>query len=120
MLRSSSKTETLSSRRMPSPVPGRIEVRGLVVLAEEIVVAISEEGEVVGAHPGEELARLVDLLGRQRRRQFLELEQSLLDLAPHGPPIRDRGAHIRQHALEIAADPVEAMGIALLVRCGSA
>ncbi len=78
--------------------------RGGVVVAEEIVFAIAEIGEVVVVEPFEEGLGLRHLVGRQAGRRRVQRGEDLLGAGAHLPPVGGRGADIRQHLLEQVLD----------------
>ena len=71
----------------------------------QLVVAVAEEGEVVVLEPDEERARLGDLVGVERRRVGPQLGRPASSArARISRPVVDRGAHLVDHALEVALE----------------
>ena len=77
---------------------------GRPLLRLELVLAVAEEREVVVGQPGEELAALAQLLGRERRRVLVELVDDGEGLGVHLLPVLDGLAYVAQHPLEAVGD----------------
>ncbi len=65
--------------------------------------------------PRQERLRLLQVLGIDRPGAVLEIGERRVDLAEHRPPVLDRGAHVAERVLELRADPVQPLQIALPV-----
>ncbi len=68
------------------------------------VAAHPQEGEIVVQQPLQELDRLGDLVGGQRRRPALEIRDGLVQAREHRPPVGDRELHLGQRLAESAED----------------
>jgi hypothetical protein len=83
------------------------EVVAVHVVALEVVLAVAEEGEVVGPEPVQEVDAALDLVGRQRGgRLGAELLHDRADLLAHPLPVLDGLADVTQHALDVLGDRV--------------
>ncbi len=78
-------------------------------VGREAIFAQTQEGEIVGAQPLQELVGFGDLVDRQRRRIGAEVHDRLLDTGAHGPPVADAGAHVVER-LGKAVDQLLAVG----------
>ncbi len=93
-------------------VPGAGHAAQVValLLALEVVLAVAEEGEVVGAQPLEEGDATLELLGGDRAGR---VGAQLLDDHPclllHPAPVLDRLAHVAQHPLYVEGDLVDVL-----------
>ncbi len=85
------------------------------LVADQVVAAVAEEGEVVVGDPRQERLRLLQVRGIDRPGAVPEIGERRVDLAEHRPPVLDRGAHVAERALELGADPVQPLQIALPV-----
>ena len=94
---------SIGSRRMPRP--GRV---GAVL----VVLAVSEEGEVVRLEPLDEGGGLLHVLAVGRRRAAAKLARRVERLAAHRGPVLDGRADLADHALEVQLE------LAQLVRVG--
>ena len=76
----------------------------LVVLGDELVLAVAEESEVVVLEPLDEGAGLLDLLGVEALGRCLgELRGETEGALAHQRPVVDRGAHLADHTQQLAA-----------------
>ena len=80
-----------------------------IAVGREAIFAQTEEGEIVGAQPLQELVGFGDLVDRQRRRIGAEAHDRLLDTGSHGLPVADAGAHVVER-LGKAVDQLLAVG----------
>ena len=72
----------------------------LVAVTLEPVAAIPKESEVVVVQPQQEVARLADLVIRQRVRHVIDEVQDAQHGCSHRLPVLDREADIGQHLLD--------------------
>ena len=69
------------------------------VVADEVVLPVSKEGEVVVGYPSEHVCRLGGLVhGDTRGRMLVEVVGSLQSLAAHARPVLDRLAYVAEDA----------------------
>ena len=87
----------------------------LPVLGEDVVLAIAEEREVVVVDPLEQVARLGELVRRDRRRRLVERDEQAADALAHRRPVVDRGAHVLEGAAQAGTHPLERLGARLPV-----
>ena len=81
----------------------RTEVVVAVALLQ-LVLAVAEEREVLVGQPLEQVARLPDLLGIQRRRVVAQALDDLGDPGVHLLPVLDGLADVAQHPLDVVDD----------------
>ena len=86
----------------------------LPVLVRDLVLAEAEEGEVL-AHPLEQVDRLRQLLGIDRRRMIRQVLGNLARLLEHRGPVGDSGVDVAEHAYEVVAQLGQGLRVGLLV-----
>ena len=79
----------------------------LALAAEQLVLPVPEEGEMVGGDPLEKGAPLRDLRRFERQRPGAELREQHPKALPHRLPVPDRDAHVVEHAVDVGGDVVE-------------
>ena len=85
----------------------------LLAVRDEVVLAISEERELVVGNPLEERAHLA-ALGRVHAAQVvLELAGELERLAAHRLPVPDGRPHLLEHPLDAVVKPLEQLRVRL-------
>ena len=85
----------------------------LTVVDHELVLAVSEEREVVVRDPFEKRHAVLELVGGHRRRVGLEVLQDLVELRAHRAPVLHRRRHVPQHDLDVGDDALEDLLIRL-------
>ncbi len=88
----------------PEPAAGDRAQHVLAVLAQQVVLAVAEEREVVVAQPLEERTRFGELLRVDGRRALGELGDDVPGALPHRPPVLDGGAHVAEDAAQVVAE----------------
>ena len=99
---------------MPSPEPGTARSTSSPSSAEDLVLAVAEEGEVVVVHPLEQVAGLRELV-RVDGSASASSATTSRDALAHRRPVLDRGAHVPEHAAEAGAQPLELLRAGLPV-----
>ena len=87
--------------------------RELARLAAQLVLAVAQEDEVVVLEPGQEGARLGDLVAVERRRVGAQLSDDVERLRPDRLPVGDRRAHLVDHAHQVVPELLELPGVGL-------
>ncbi len=87
--------------RAQKPEPG-LEVRLQLVRVD--VVARAEQREILAGQPFQELNRLGDVIGRQRRRIFSQIRDGLARPRKHRLPVLHADAHLGEDLLERSDD----------------
>ena len=85
------------------------------LIAHQVVAAVAKEGEVVVGDPAQERHRLLELGRLEHLGAAPQIGDRVLDLAEHGPPVLDPRADVGQDPLEVGADRLDPLGIALAV-----
>ena len=78
-----------------------------------VVLAVSEEGEVVRLEPLEEGHRLVHVLAARRRGRVANLRRHVERLAAHGGPVLHGRPHLGDHALQMQLELVQLLRVGL-------
>ena len=86
-----------------------------VAVADQVVAAVAEEGEVVVGDPRQERLRLLQVVGVDHLGAVLQVGECGVDLAEHRLPVLDCRAHVAERALELGADRLQPLRIALAV-----
>jgi hypothetical protein len=81
----------------------------------ELVLAVSQEREVILPRPVEERADLVRLLAFEKRGRVVELGDHRRHALVHRLPVLDRGAHVAEHRGDPAAERLQPLGVDLAV-----
>ena len=84
-------------------------------MVAQIEFAIAEKREVVVLHPREEGLGLGHLGGVDHGGARLEGRDGVVELAQHGPPIRDHRAYIGERLVEVRNQRLARLGRRLMV-----
>ena len=87
----------------------------LAFLAQQLVLAVAEESEVVVPDPRQKVAPTGDLGLIERRGAGLDLLEHRAQPLLHRRPVLDRGAHVREHAVYARGNVVEHLLLGLAV-----
>ncbi len=99
------------AQRRPWQRPQRLALVGVL----QAVLAVAEEREVPVGEPAQQVEAVLHLRGLKRRRVHAQVLGRLHRQRPHLPEVLDRVAHVGEHPLQIALDPLEHLGVGLTV-----